>query len=548
MGRVVFVTSGLEHLGIAALSAYARVHGHEARLVYEPKPFSSDSGPDNRLLARWLEPTPAETAERVIAEQPDVVAFSSYTITHAWSVSVARQIKRRHEVPIVFGGPHVSGAPEQSIREGAIDAIVEGEGEGALVDLLECAGKGRFARDDIPNVWFSNGGAPIRNSVRPLIGDLDSLPWADKSGFYSQVPAFEREFYVVSRRGCPFRCSFCEYSIFPRQYPGEKPVRRRSVPHLIRELEAWKRRGRVRKIFFWDAIFTLDVKWMEEFADAYAERIGLPFECYTHPQAMTRQMAQELARAGCTMVRVGVQSVNSGTLAAMERKGDAERVTRTIDHLRQFGIPYALDHIAGLPGEGPEDQKDAVRFYNAVRPAQIYMHWMTYLPGTTALERARESGLLSGEQVERILRGEETHGYEAPRLVGAGPGKLALDEIKHIVMLFRLMPLLPQGAIDWLLESGAYRWLPDTSAVGRAVELVVALRGNSALRERVYAILIGAGHNAVETLAGRIWRSGTRRHASRTNDQWPEDQRDVPVPKRARRLAVLAPGSLSDRG
>src|SRR5690606_12052015 len=151
--RVTFVTSGLEHLGVAALSAYVRAHGHEPTLVYEPKPFSSNSGPDNALLARLLEPRPEETAARVLATAPDVVAFSSYTITHQWSVEVARAIKRERPVPIVFGGPHVSGAPAHSIREPAIDVVVEGEGEGALLDLLECAEEDRFGRNDVPNTW-----------------------------------------------------------------------------------------------------------------------------------------------------------------------------------------------------------------------------------------------------------------------------------------------------------------------------------------------------------------------------------------------------------
>jgi len=230
--RVTFVTSGLEHLGIAALSAYAKAQGHETALVYEPKPFSSNSGPDSPFFARLLEPTPEETAQRVIATKPDLIAFSSYTITHRWSIEVARALKRLSPTPIVFGGPHVSGAPEVSIREESIDAVVEGEGEGALIDLLECAEKDRFGRTDVPNTWFRGDGAPIRNAVRPLIADLDSLPWLDKQIFYDQMPAFEREFYVISRRGCPFRCSFCEYSIFPKQYPGEKPVRRRSVDRL----------------------------------------------------------------------------------------------------------------------------------------------------------------------------------------------------------------------------------------------------------------------------------------------------------------------------
>jgi radical SAM superfamily enzyme YgiQ (UPF0313 family) len=505
--RVTFVTSGLEHLGIAALSAYAKAHGHESVLVYEPKPFSSNSGPDNALLARLLEPTPEDTAHRVAATKPDVIAFSSYTITHRWSVEVARMLKRIAPTPIVFGGPHVSGAPEHSIREPAIDAVVEGEGEETLLDLLACAEKDRFGRTDVPNVWFHGDGAPIRNPVRPLIQDLDTLPWADKAIFYDRMPTFEREFYVISRRGCPYRCSFCEYSIFPKQYPGEKPVRRRSVEHVIAELRHWKARGRARKVFFWDAIFTLDVHWMQEFAAAYRREVGLPFECYTHPHAMSRDMARALADAGCTMVRVGVQTVNSDTLADMDRKGTRDRVRATVDHLREFGINYSLDHILGLPGEGPEDQREALRFYNDVRPARVVVHWMTYLPGTTAIARARDEGLLSHEQVERILRGEQTEGFEAPRLVGPGAHKEALDDIRHLEVLFDLLPLVSPGVLAWLLESGLYRRLPRGMAVRQLLAFALAVIGDGATRERIFTILNAASRSAVD----RTWRHPSRR-------------------------------------
>jgi radical SAM superfamily enzyme YgiQ (UPF0313 family) len=511
MARCTFVTSGLEHLGIAALSAYVKAHGHESVLVYEPKPFSSNSGPDSALFARLFEPTVEETAERIAATQPDVVAFSSYTITHRWSVDVARALKRIMPTPVVFGGPHVAGSPEYSIAEPAIDAVVEGEGEGALLDLLACAEKTRFGRRDVANVWFKGDGGPVKNAVRPLIHDLDALPWADKAIFYDSMPAFEREFYLISRRGCPFRCSFCEYSIFPKQYPGEKAVRRRSVDHVIGELRHWKARGQVRKIFFWDAIFTLDVGWMKEFAAAYRREIGLPFECYTHPHAMSRDMARALADAGCSMVRVGVQTVNSDTLADMDRKGDRDRVRSTVDHLREFAIHYSLDHILGLPGEGPTDQREALRFYNDVRPARIVVHWMTYFPGTTALERARDDGILSGEQVDRILRGEQTEGYEAPRLVGPGAHKEALDEIRHLEVLFDLLPLVPRGMIDWLLESRSYRFLPRGMAVRQLLALALALVGDVATRERIFTILGAAWRGAWTAVRARLFAAARLR-------------------------------------
>jgi anaerobic magnesium-protoporphyrin IX monomethyl ester cyclase len=502
--RVTFVTCGLEHLGIEALSAWVRQAGHEPALVYEARPFSSGTGTDSAILARLLDPRPEETAARVAATRPDVVAFTSYSVTHRWTVEVARAVKRLLEVPIVFGGPHVSAAPERAIREWSVDAVVEGEGEGALLDLIECAGQGRFGRTDVANCTFKGDPGPVRNPVRPLLADLDALPWADKRGFYDAVPAFEHEFYVVSRRGCPFRCSFCEYSTFPRQYPGEKPVRRRSVEHLIAELAFWKARGRVRKIFFWDAIFTLDPKWMAEFAAAYRREIGIPFECYTHPQTMTRDMARYLAEAGCMMVRVGVQSVNSDTLAAVDRKGDREKVIQTLRFLNEFDVPYSVDHIIGLPGEGAADQLDALRFYAEVQPKRIVTHWMTYFPGTTALDHARERGILDEADVDRILDGDVGPGY----MFGGNKEYRDHDELRHLSGVFDLLPLLPRRVIEWLLAERRYRHLRGVGLMRQLGALALAIRGEPATREHVRHILATTVGATREALRRRILPPG----------------------------------------
>ncbi|MGE0323167.1 MAG: radical SAM protein [Polyangiaceae bacterium] len=511
---MTFVTAGLEHLGVAALAAYARQHGHRPSVVHEGLPFSSNTGTDNRLLARVFEPSQQETAERILATRPDLVAFSSYTITHQWSLGVARAVRRRSAAPIVFGGPHVSGAPERSIRESVIDAVVEGEGEGALLDLLDSVERDGALRTDIQNCWFRKAnGDVIRNPLRPLIQDLDTLPWADKQGFYASVPAFEREFYIVSRRGCPYRCSFCEYSIFPKQYPGEKPVRRRSVQHLMDELIHYKRRGVMKKVFFWDAIFTLDNRWMAEFAEAYRQEIGLPYECYTHPHAMNREMAKHLAHAGEGLIRIGVQTVNSDTLAAMDRKGDQDKVSQALQYMRDFGLSYSLDHILGLPGETADDQRKAVEFYNQVRPERVIVHWMTYFPGTTALLTAVDDGLLTQSQVDDILDGKQTDGFEAPRLVGAGAHKRELEEVEAICVLYDLMPLLPQAAIDWLLETRAYRFIPRGTNLRQMVGLVRALYGDLATRERMRLMLRSA-----VTSSTRVWKRRLGRWLGEADD------------------------------
>ncbi|MFO0625309.1 MAG: radical SAM protein [Polyangiales bacterium] len=399
-------------------------------------------------------------------------------------------------MPVVFGGPHVSAVPERAIREPAIDAVVEGEGEGALLDLVNCAEGERFGRSDIPNVTFKGLLVPRRNPVRPLIADLDTLPFAEKRGFYEAVPSFEREFYVMSRRGCPYRCSFCEYSTFPAQYPGEKPVRRRSVANLLRELAGWRARGRMRKVFFWDAIFTLDQRWMDEFAERYRAEIGVPFECYTHPQTMTRAMAESLARAGCIMVRVGVQSVNADTLTSMDRRGDLARVRDTLRHLAACGVPYSIDHILGLPGEGAADQIEALRFYNDVRPRRIVTHWMTYFPGTTALSQAHQAGDLDDAALARILDGDVGPGY----MFDGNHRYRDHEELRRLSGVFDLLPLVPPAVIAWLLEDGRYRRLRGQGLLRQVGAAALVLQGEPATTEHmrhVFAAVLSATGDAL---------------------------------------------------
>jgi hypothetical protein len=164
--------------------------------------------------------------------------------------------------------------------------------------------------------------------------------------------------------------------------------------------------------------------------------------------------------------------------------------------LRDAGIDYSLDHIVGLPGEGIEDQREAVRFYNDVRPARIHVHWMTYFPGTVAFEQAAENGTLTPQEVERILSGAEVRGYDAPRLLG--PGRQPdLDEITRLSVIYDALPMLPHRLVEWLVESGVYRRLPKGLLVRNIAYTVQAAVGDVATRERIRTILAGAVGDAI---------------------------------------------------
>lgn len=480
--RVTLVSTGLENPGIGALSAYLEAHGHPTAVVYEPRPFSTDSGPRNSLLARLFEPTCEDTAQRVLATRPEVIGFSTYTLTQPWAVQVARAIKRVQPFPIVFGGPHPTASPDRTIREPSIDAVVVGEGEGAMLELVECVEGHGFGRTDVANVWFKGDGRPVVNSPRPLVRDLDSLPFAARIAFYDRVPEFEHDFMSLTQRGCPFRCSYCDFSKFSKRHPGEVRVRRRTVDHVMRELLVWKARGRMRKVFFWDAIFAMDEEWLREFLDRYSAEIGLPFECYAHPRTVSPAIARLLADAGCSLVRMGVQSVSPRTLARIARPAGPEQVRQSVGWLREAGVPYAFDHILALPGEGAAEQRDAVRLYAELQPSRIIVHWMTYLPGTAAFDEAVASGHLTQVEADEILAGG-TPGFDAPHAAGLSDDEAG--EIEQLSLLMDLIPVLPSWAITWLLDSGFYRRLRGEQVVRQLAAAGMAFTSNAALRERM---------------------------------------------------------------
>src|SRR5262249_17993418 len=126
--------------------------------------------------------------------------------------------------------------------------------------------------------------------------------------------------------------------------------------------------------------------------------------------------ARLLARAGCSLVRVGVQSVNSETLARLDRRGDAQRVASAVRDLQTEGIDVSVDHILGLPGETAADQREALALYCELRPNRVVVHWMTHFPGTTAFDEAVASGAIDAARASAIRRGDRIIGFEAPSL------------------------------------------------------------------------------------------------------------------------------------
>jgi len=291
MAKVLFIQNiPFEYMGPMYLSALLKKNGHSCRLLIlsEHKNYLHE-----------------------IAEyDPDLIAFSTMTGPHRWVLKTAEAIKRNINKPVILGGPHPTFFPE-IIQEPCIDMICIGEGEFAILELADKLDKGEDT-SGIKNLWIKKDGQIIKNELRPLVKDLDELPFPDRSLYddctiLRSVPAMK----FLTGRGCPYRCSFCFNHKFNELYRGLGPiVRKRGVNSLIMEIKETAQKFKLQLIRFPDDTFTVNRRWLLNFLQKYKEKINLPYTGLARANELDEGAVRMLKTSGCLNIFIGVESGN----------------------------------------------------------------------------------------------------------------------------------------------------------------------------------------------------------------------------------------------
>ncbi len=446
--KILFFAKGHESLAIEALSAMLKQAGHEVSLLFDP-------GLDSVLgfldLA-WLRQKNDQRHIRFIdAFQPDLICFSALTNLYSFVAEKAALIKKHFSIPIVVGGMHPTLVPEFVLANPHIDMICLGEGDEALLELA-CAmeqGKDYYT---LQNFWFKKDGAVIKNPLRPLIQDLDRLPFPDRDLFH-QYGTFAGTLYITTGRGCPFTCTYCCHHTLQKMYRHKGCyVRRRSVENVIRELEQCVTRYTVKSVYSMDDTFTLDEAWIETFADEYRKRIKRPLYCHVRPGTITRNMLDSLCKAGCTDVFYGIDSGNEEVrFKLMNRKITNETMLQDTQLLKDYGISVTTSAIFGFPHETPRQMMETVELIKTIKSDFAYTYMFYPFPETDSFNYCREHGLIDEETVDKILTG---HGsFHQKSLLKSDSADFALL-LKNMLPFSVTFPRL-QWLADMLIQN---RW------------------------------------------------------------------------------------------
>jgi radical SAM superfamily enzyme YgiQ (UPF0313 family) len=325
----------IERMGIMLLSSLLKSHGHEAELIqanYE------------------------DVGKKINNFGPGLLAYSSTTGEHKHALQLNRELKRKFDFVSVFGGPHPTFFPEM-IEEEGVDIVCRGEGEGAMVELAEAIDSGK-AIDSIKNLWIKKDGVIIKNPVRDLVFELDSLPFPDRDIIYKNDPILKRhgEKRLLIGRGCPYNCSYCFNHKLKELYghPWTK-IRRRSAGNVIEEIEEIKKGYPLQFIRFIDDnfLFCKD-EWLEEFQRLYRRRVNIPFLCNIRPNLVTPAKIKILKEAGCRSVFMGIETADDDLrYRLLQRRISRPQIQKTCNWLREEGIRFGFYNVLGLPVKEP---------------------------------------------------------------------------------------------------------------------------------------------------------------------------------------------------
>jgi anaerobic magnesium-protoporphyrin IX monomethyl ester cyclase len=383
--RILFIFKDInliEPLGILYLAAVLRQAGHE---------------PDLEVVAR------NNFHSHVKAFRPDILAYSTTTGFYQFYKEVNRQLKDElardgRRVISIVGGPHATFFPEL-IEDDGFDVVCRGEGEGAIVDFANAIARGEDYTL-IANLWVKLNGSIYKNEVRPLIGNLDCIPFPARDLLYNHdhyLSHYSVKNFSISR-GCPYLCTYCFNHKYNELYRGKgEIVRYRSPGNVIAEINEVRSKWPLKYILFLSDTFIMDKEWVSEFADRYRVEVGLPFVCQVRPNLMDEKVGKDLKRAGCHMAYMGVESgIERFRNDILKRKISDETILNAGRILVANGINLFTQSVLGLPGESFQDALATLDINQRLRPAFGWASLFMPYPATELTEYAIKNNYFDG--------------------------------------------------------------------------------------------------------------------------------------------------------
>ena len=374
-----------------------------------------------------------EALKRILDWKPQLVAFTIYSWSRHALLELASKLAILPNTPLmVAGGPEVTAAPHSIPLETGIDVLVAGEGEKALGRIIQML-------LDAPQEGHQH---LLRDLPRPLM----EAPEKNLDLFPSPYHARHMKLHYPDAvwelaRGCPFSCHFCFES------KGDGSVRCKSYDRAREELSILANSG-ARDVFVLDPTFNAQPKRAKELLRLFAQEAPhLRYHIEVRAEFLDEEQAALCSELECS-IQIGLQTAHAQVARNIGRPFNPERFREQLIPLQEYGIPFGLDLIYGLPGDTLDGFRESLDFVLTLQPNHIDIFPLSVLPGTRLAETAQSLGLKHQKDAPYLIHGREgfseAHLHEAEKLAQAADslynGARALPWFLSACALFELQP------------------------------------------------------------------------------------------------------------
>ena len=368
-------------LGLAYLKSALIKHGFVARII------------DGTIMS-WR-----QLSNEVKEFNADVVGITCWTIGRKEAFKVARLVKEKlPEAKIIFGGQHATAVPNEVFAKTETDIIAMGESDEAIVDIMKAFKEGKSIFG-IKGIAYKKNSEIIINEGRPLIENLDALPFPDYSDFslekYNGVRELDgKSAAVFSSRGCPYQCIFCSSAKFWKQ-----KWRLRSAENFLDELEWLYQDYKVRVFFIFDDLFTLKKDRVIAICKGILDRgMDIKWVACSRVDTVDLEMLKWMKKAGCYRIDYGVESGSPVVLKNIKKGITVEKICRAFKWTHEAGILPVSYLMVGNPGESIQTIDDTVDLIKRIKPyGSKSAALVLVLPNTEIYEMAKEKGIISDD-------------------------------------------------------------------------------------------------------------------------------------------------------
>lgn len=326
---------------------------------------------------------------------PDVVGFSMFSSNRVSTFRMIEWVNSVHIIPpkIIIGGIHASVMYEQIIEKYPDVIAVIGEGERTFLELITAFERHHTKLDSIKGIAFYNGKEIITTETRPLIQDLDSLPFPKHEIFFSPQRTIATMF---TARGCPSRCTFCCLKVTSR---GR--YRKRSVGNVFAEIQYLKTKyPQLKHIQILDDTFLLDNKRVIELCKLIIDaNLGITFGCIARVKPISSEMFSWMEKAGFVSIEFGLETGSQKMLDSIQKDINLSDVTTLIKTLKPFKFKIYFLVMAGFPGETYHTIKESIEFIRSIQK-EHYVNVLTIgvlqvFPGTEVYAIMKKAGQIN---------------------------------------------------------------------------------------------------------------------------------------------------------